>query len=77
MLTASSRRLPSDTGFGTWVHHLTVPTCTGDDAEDYTPTILDSMTVNGAPAYLVENFCGDCTDRSLYVDRDGGIIEIN
>jgi hypothetical protein len=77
MMRATLRRLPSDTPFGTWVRQLTVPTSTDDDAEDYTPSVLDSMTVNGAPAYLVENFCGDCTDRSLYVKREGEIVEIN
>lgn len=77
MMTATIRRLPPDTAFGMWVHQLTVPTSTEADAEDYTPSVVDSMTVNGAPAYLVENFCGDCTDRSLYISRDDEIIEIN
>lgn len=77
MMTATIRRVPSDTTFGAWVHQLTVPTSTDEDAEDYTPSIIDSTSVNGAAAYLVENFCGDCTDRSLYIHRDSEIIEIN
>lgn len=73
-MNLSVRPLPADTTFDIWVHKLILPRSSAPDADDVGPSILDSAVVRGAPIYLLEAYCGDCTARALYTLRDRQIV---
>lgn len=73
-MSLTVRPLPPDTTFDLWIHKLTNPGSLAPDANGRDPSILDSAAVNGAPAYLLETYCGDCTARALYALRDRQIV---
>ena len=65
-------------GLSGQLRELMTADTTGGNAEaaDYLPTLLDSLPVGGVPAVHLETYCGDCTNRAIYMVSGGWIADV-